>query len=965
MSPTAVLLALTIVSNPAPQWIAPTPPPASGPEPQWVWTHAAGAPKPTPRSAALGTVWILHRFDAPAGVQSASLALAADNAATAYLNGSQVLHASDWSTPVFAEIAPREGPNILAIEARNDAVSGVDPANAANPAGVIARIDLTLSDGSKTFIATDGDWLAATEKWPEFPGPPSRGDACRPVTVLGPAATRPWSLPAAAFQPAPACPRFRRSFTLDAAPASASVRIVGLGHYVLRCNGERVGDGRMDQAWSQYDRTLYWQEFDLQPYLRGGENVLSVALGNSFWQVAPANDAGRFTKTDAMPDFSEGWPHLLWVDATITPSEADAAAIRLVSDASWKWARGPVTFSNLYAGEDYDARLAMPGWDAPGYDDSKWESPAVAPAPGGALVKLAGPPMKAFDVFRPTEVRAVDAELGIYTYVFPQNCSALVRFTLDGGASGSRVRLRPCEYMEPNGRVKFTYTWGTGKDIWLDYTKGAAGPESHEPLFFYVGAQFVQVEGAVPAGAPNPRNLPVLTSIELVHVRAACDEVGRFESSSPLHNAAHALIDWSIRSNMAHVPTDCPHREKNGWQEQNWHMARAMSYRYDIHDWFARNCRAIRDAQTRGGPDDGFIPTNTPWYLVGRPRHDTFNDAPEWGIAGVLVPWHLYEWYGDRAILDASYESACRFVDYLGTTAEDGIITSHLGDWYDFGHGQGNGPSRWTPNEVSATAIWAIGADTLARMASAMGRDEDAARHRARFERIRADFQRRFYDPLTHTVRHNGSCQAGTSAALCAGLIPESDCGAALDAVVADLESRGWKQTPGEVLQIFLIRALAEGGRGDVLHRIYNREDIPSYGHMVRSGLTSLPESWDARRGTGDSLNHFMLGQLMEWHYAYVAGIRQRAGSVGWSRILIAPQPPSAADRSSNAIRSAQASFDSPRGRIASEWRIDEALGEFRLTCEIPDGVEAVAILPDGSQHALTQRTTTLRQSWK
>lgn len=960
-----VLLAITCGGDPAPRWISPTAPAPRGPEPRWVWAAAKGQPAPTSRNATPGSVWLVRKFEVPAGVRSAFLALAADNVATAYVNGAKVLDANDWSAPAFAEITLRDGANLLTVEARNGAIAGADPQKTVNPAGVIARIAMTLADGSTQGLVTDQSWCGATEKWPEFPAAPAQESACRPVIDLGPAATRPWSLQTAAFEPAPPCPLFRRVFTLDVQPAAATVRIIGLGHYELRCNGERVGDGRINQAWSQYDKTLYWQEFDLRPLLRRGENVLAAALGNSFWQVAPVNDGGRFTKTDAMPDFARGWPHMLWLDARITPAGENAAVQHVVSDASWKWTRGPVTFSNLYAGEDYDARLAKAGWDAPGFDDSAWEWPTIAPSPSGTPMELSGPPMKPFDVFRPSEVRAVDVDAAIYTYVFPQNCSALIRFTLDGGSPGTRVRFRPCEYMEPTGRVKFTYTWGTGKDIWLDYTKATAGEETHEPLFFYVGAQFVQVEGAVPPDAPNPRGLPVVKSIELVHVRAACREVGHFDSRSPMHNAAHALIDWAIRSNMSHVPTDCPHREKNGWQEQDWHMARALSYRYDIHDWFVRNCRAIRDAQTAGGPDDGFIPTNTPWYLVGRPRHDTYNDAPEWGVSGVLVPWHLYEWYGDREILQASYDSARRFVDYLGTTAKDGFITSQLGDWYDFGHGKGNGPSQWTPNEVSATAIWAYGADTVAKMADVLGREADAAKYRAIFDQIRADFQRHFYAAATHTVKNNGSCQAGTSAALCVGLIPEADRAAALDAIVADLEARGWKQTPGEVLQIFLIRALAEGGRGDVLHRIYNREDIPSYGHMVRSGLTTLPESWDARRGTGDSLNHFMLGHLMEWHFAYVAGVRQQPGSVGWKKLLISPQPPPPSDKSPNAIRNAAAVFDSPAGRIASSWEIDEANGEFRLTCLVPGNVEAVAILPDGSQHTLSAATTTLRQAWR
>ncbi len=768
-----------------------------------------------------------------------------------------------------------------------------------------------------------------------------------------------WIAPAAAPMAKPSpdlpCPLMRRSFVLESAPTAASIRIIGLGHFELRCNGTVVGDTVIDQPWSEYSKTLYYQDFDLAPLLHKGENVLAVTLGNSFWQVAPANDAQRFTKTDAMPDFSDGWPHLLWLSAAIRTSGGTQT---ITSDENWKWSEGPLVFSNLYAGEDFDARLDAPGWDAPGFDDSAWKPAHAAPAPKGTPAPSPAPGMKTFDVFKPAEIKRPAP--GLFTYVFPQNCSALLRFTVDGGRAGSRIRFKPCEYMDDAGKVKFTYTWGTGKDIWHDYTKRSAGPESHQVLFCYVGAQFVQVEGAVPEGDPNPRGLPVIRSLEQVHVRADCPVVGEFASSSQMHNRAHALVDWSIRSNMAHVPTDCPHREKNGWLEQDWHMARALSYGYDTHGWFTKVCRDIRDTQFASGPDDGFIPTNAPWYLVGRPVHDTYNDAPEWGISGVLVPWHLYEWYGDATVLADSYESARRYVDYLSSTAKDGIITSNLGDWYDFGHGKGNGPAQWTSNELSATATWAAGAGTLARIAAVLDKPEDAARYRALHERIRAAFVARFYDPAARTFKNNGSCQAANSTALCLGLAPEADRDAVLEKIVDDLRARNYQQTSGEVLQVYLIRALAENGRSEVLHRIYNRDEIGSYGYMVKSGLTTLPESWDAHRGTGDSLNHFMLGHLVEWHYAYVCGIRQQPGSVGWKKILIAPQPPPMASLISdgtsrgpedarNAITSAHARFEAPSGQIESSWEIFGP--EFRLTCHVPEGVEALVIMPDGSKH--------------
>ena len=760
-------------------------------------------------------------------------------------------------------------------------------------------------------------------------------------------------------------PRLRRSITLAEAPSTAKVRVIGLGHYELRCNGTVVGDGVINQAWSQYDETLYWQEFDVGPLLRRGENVLAVTLGDSFWRVGPVNDPGRFSKTDATPDFSDGWPYLLWMDGSAT---VGTATVPIVTDAGngggWTVGPSPLRFSHIYAGEDFDARLDEPGWDRPGFvEGTGWVRAVAAPAPKGVRAGLPSPNLRTFEVFKAAEIRPIDGRT--WTYVFPQNSSSLLRFSVEG-APGQRVRFRPCEYMQADGRVKFTYTWGTGKDIWHDYTLAGNGVERHQTVFCYVGAQFVQVEGAVPEGRPNPEGLPVLRDLELVHTRVACPEVGTFASDSVIQNGAHRLVDWSIRSNMSWVPTDCPHREKNGWLEQNWHMARSMSYRYDIQGWFTKTCRDMLDAQLSTGADDGFVPTNAPWYLVGRPVHDTYNDAPEWGVASVLVPWHLYEWYGVTKPLETNYAGMKRYVDYLSRTAKDGVITSNLGDWYDYGHGKGDGPSQWTPAEVSATAIWALGAKTVADTAGVLGKKDDEAAYRGLYDRIRATFIKKFYDPATHQVKNGGSCQAGNAAALCIGLVPESDRSAVVGEILADLKARGYQQTTGEVLHVFLVRALAEQGPGwggkegaDALHRVYAREERGSYGFMVKSGLTTLPESWDARPGTGNSLSHLMLGHLMEWHFAYVAGIRRELGAVGWNRVVFAPQIPPIGEAGSGPMRTASARVRTPSGLVDAGWRIEAADpskpgGEIvRMWCEIPAGVSAVARLPDGTQREL------------
>jgi hypothetical protein len=238
----------------------------------------------------------------------------------------------------------------------------------------------------------------------------------------------------------------------------------------------------------------------------------------------------------------------------------------------------------------------------------------------------------------------------------------------------------------------------------------------------------------------------------------------------------------------------------------------------------------------------------------------------------------------------------------------------------------------------------------VAHAATVLGKTDEAESYQRLFDEIRQEFQRAFYDTTAKTLKNNGSCQAAHSAALSIGLVPEQDRPAVLRAIVADLEKRNWQQTVGEVMQVFFVRALAEGNRNDVLHRVYNREQRGGYGYMVKQGFTTLPESWDARPGTGNSMNHFMLGHLMEWHYAYVAGIRQQPGSIGWKKVLIAPSP--------GQLRSATASFQSPAGKIDVQWKRTD--NSFTMTVTIPKGIEATAILPDGTQRALKAGTATL-----
>ncbi|MEN6458091.1 MAG: family 78 glycoside hydrolase catalytic domain [Thermoguttaceae bacterium] len=722
--------------------------------------------------------------------------------------------------------------------------------------------------------------------------------------------------------PGSQCPLIRKQFVISAKPTRAVLRIVGLGHYDLRVNGRRVGDAVMRQPWSQYDKTIYYDELDITSLLREGTNAVGVMLGNSFWFNPPAPKE-RYHKEGAETDF--GPQYLLWVAADI--DTADGKHSRLTTDATWKSAPGPLTFSHVYAGEDYDAGLERPGWDSPGFDDRDWSPVAVARTPGAKLEKQDWPPIREQQVFPARQI--VRAGPNVFQAFFGQNASGIVRFTVEG-TRGQSFTIQPSEYRTDEGQFKKPL-WGT--PVLCRYTLAGGGPETHQWLFFYHGFQAVELVDALFEGQPNPNGLPVIRRIELVHTRTDLPEVGQFRTSSPLYNDTHRLIDWALRSNMSYVMTDCPHREKLGWLDC-WLLAPTYNYRYDCRDWLSKITRDIRDAQEPSGR----ILTVAPSY-PGMRFPGPFHWTPEWGAAGVLLPWHHYVWYGDPRILRDNFDCMRRFVDFVASTSKDHIAPAGLGDWYDYGHGGPPGASHFTPAELTATAVQAMCLDAVAKAADVLGRPADATHCRKLQRKTAASFLTHFYDRKSHTFTNHGSCQCANAISLVAGLVPDEDRRPVLDAIVADVQRRGWQQTPGDIGHVFFIRALAEAGRSDVLHRVFSRDGVGSYGGILRKGLTAMPETWDAMNDGYQSQNHAMLGHVVEWYYGHVAGVRQQPGSVGWTRLLIAPEP--------GPLAEATASFIAPTGRIASRWSVRGAT--FRLDAEIPPGATARLVGPDGA----------------
>lgn len=712
-------------------------------------------------------------------------------------------------------------------------------------------------------------------------------------------------------------PIFRKEFEVRPGLRSATVYVSALGHGELFLNGLKVGDRFLDPAWSLYEKTVYYDTFDITEALREGENAFGVMLGKGFYN----------TRGDRRTHFVKAYrPLKMILQARL--DYGDGREEWVVSDGSWKYTRGPLTHCAILGGSSCDARLLPEGWCRPGFDDGAWQAAEETGGPGGALTAFTAYPMRTVRVFEPAAVD--EPEPGYFVYDFGQNAAAVPRLRVRGPAGGT-VRLTPAEQrhgqtgVANNGKGRVNPA-GIGRPNYWEYTL-RGGTEKWTPPFTYSGYQYLEVSGAVPAGRPNPGGLPVVEELVSVQVRSTSPRAGTFECSNALFNQTNRLIDWSVQSNMAHVLTDCPQREKLGWLEQSYLMGPSILWNYDAAAFYSKKVRDIRDSQEASGE----IFTVAPAF----PRFEgAFQYSPEWGAAGVLLPWQIYQWYGDRRILEENYEMMRRFVDFMQATSDDLIARPGLGDWYDYGHGEPPGLSRLTPETLPATAIFYGCAETVCRAAALLGRADEARAYADLCGQIKARFNEEFFDGRGE-YQNSGSPQTANAMALALGLAESGSEAAVLETIVGDLAKRGWQQTAGDIGYHYLVQSLIDAGRSDVIYRIANREEVGSYGYIIRQGWTCLPEAWDATLTS--SMNHLMLGHIQQWFQQCLVGIRPDAAGPGFKRFILRPEPV-------GDVTWCRGSHACLYGTIESDWKLED--GWFVLSTSIPANTTATVYIP-------------------
>lgn len=639
-------------------------------------------------------------------------------------------------------------------------------------------------------------------------------------------------------------PVFGKDIYLEERPVRAEIEICGLGQFALFIGDKEINEGAYEPGWTDYGKTCLYSTYDVTESMRQGENRIRVMTGNGMYHV----EGGRYEK------FKDSYGNPV-VIAALSLHYANGREEIVTTDGSWSVCPGPVLFSCIYGGEDYDGgenrwkgqAVCLPAEEPPA-EVPFWTGSLISGRKMGALKEASQPVVCTQAELEGRMIRELPG--GRRLYDFGRNYAGMVRIRVKGEKEQT-VKITPGELLCGDGSINQEFTGGPHYYV---YTLAGEGGESWTPRFTYYGQRYAVIETSAQ-----------ILSVSGREIYASCPQTGYFRCSNEMYNQIHGLIVGAVRSNMQSVFTDCPHREKLGWLEETHLIGPGILYNFDAKKLFEKILSDMEDSQTQ----DGLIPSICPEFVQFELG---FRDSPEWGSAGVLLPWYLYERYGDKELLKKHYGLAKRYTEYLLGKSRGYIVNYGLGDWLDVGHYPMH-PAN-TPIPITATAILYQDLCVMKRMAEVLGKKEDAAVYEGHAAGCREAFNEAFFYPLGKTYA-TGS-QTANAMALYLDMVQEEYREEVLKNLVEDVRLKGGHFTGGDVGHPYMIRALGKCGRNDIIAENFMKTDFPSYGYQVVSGATTLCEDWDGPNPEHPvmSQNHFMLGAAEEWFYGYLAGMR-------------------------------------------------------------------------------------------
>lgn len=719
-------------------------------------------------------------------------------------------------------------------------------------------------------------------------------------------------------------PMLRTEFSVKKKIERARLYASAMGLYEMSLNGKRVGDQYFTPGWTAYDFRYQYQTYDVTSLVKSGDNAIGARLGDGWYR-------GRL----AWGTTRNSYGKKLALLAQLVITYADGKQEIIGTSDAWKAATGAILVSDIYNGETYDARLERTGWNDAGYKDADWKGVDVIDPPKAKIVASAGLPVKEIEEVKPVKVLHTPA--GDALLDMGQNMVGWMKFRLTAPA-GTTVTLRHAEVLDKDGNF-YTENLRSAKET-IRYTAKGRGTETFEPHFTFQGFRYVAVSGW--PGEINPDDFTGVV------VHSALHRTGKFESSSTLLNQLEHNIIWGQKGNFVDVPTDCPQRdERLGWTGDAEVFAPTASFNFDTDAFYTKWLKDVALDQQ----DDGAVPHVIPNALSHATRKGE-SAAAGWADVAVVVPWTVYESFGDKRILEAQYPSMKAWVEYIRHQAGDRYLWNTgftFGDWLAFATTDSDYPGATTDKDLIQTAYFARSTDLLAKTAHVLGKPEDAADYDALEQKIRAAFQKEF---VTANGRLSSNTQTAYALALAFGLLPESERAEAAARLAADVRKFG-HLTTGFLGTPVLCKTLSDYGYMKEAYMLLNRTEYPSWLYPVTKGATTIWERWDGIKPDGtfqspsmNSFNHYAYGAIGAWMYGVVAGIELDENAPGYKHVLVQPHP-------GGGLTRASASIDSVYGPVSSGWEIAD--GKLTLKIEVPPNTTASVRIPNAQLNDVTE----------
>lgn len=715
----------------------------------------------------------------------------------------------------------------------------------------------------------------------------------------------------------------RKEFTVDKKVKKATLYISGLGLYEAYINDNKVGTQVLSPTPTDYKKRVKYNTFDVTNLMKQGENAIGVILGNGRYFTM------RYQNSTIPAIEHFGFPKML---SQLEIEYNNGEIEHIVSDDSWKLtSNGPIRANNEFDGEEYDARMEMPGWTAAGFDDTNWIGVEKVSPPEGILEAQLNPNIQIMETLKPVSLS--EYAPGTYILDMGQNMVGWLSLKVKG-KEGDRVALRFAEHLDNNGSLYMDNI--RGAKVTDTYTLKGTGEECWEPSFTYHGFRYVEIKGYP--------GIPTISDFEGKIIYDKMSVSGTIETSDSTLNQIYKNAYWGIRGNYRGMPTDCPQRdERMGWLGDRAVGSHGESFIFDNNSLYAKWLDDIEDAQL----ENGSIPDVAPAYWK------FYSDNMTWPGAYVIVANMLYEQYGNIEPIRKHYASMKKWLTYMTDKyMVDNIMPKdNYGDWCmppespELIHSES--PDRKTDGAVLGTTFYYRMMTLMQRFAEVINIPEDVIYFEQKAHAVKNAFNNKYLDK--DNAQYSNNTVTANLLPLSYGMVPDDYTDRVFNNIVNKTETDFKSHVSTGLIGIqWLMRGLSDHGRADLAYKIAQNRDYPSWGYMVENEATTIWELWNGNTANPamNSGNHVMLlGDLIIWYYEYLAGIKNAPGSIGFERIEMKPYPV-------KGLNYVKANFHSVKGEIRSSWIKNN--DEFIWDITIPCNTVAKVYIPAKDQSTIT-----------